>query len=336
VVALALASLALAAAPDPTAGMSARQLAGQRVVTGFAGPSAPEPLLKRIHRGELGGVIVFSYSIRSRRQLRSLTASLQRARPKGAPPLIVSIDQEGGQVKRLSGAPTLSPPQLGARNDPRLARKQGLATARNLRSVGVNVDLAPVLDVGRRGSIMRRQGRSFSGSPARVARIGGAFAGGLQAGQVAATGKHFPGLGAATKNQDLEVNRIGLSLKQLRTIDERPYKGLDLSLVMLSSAIYPALSGRPAVFSRKVVTDELRGRVGFGGATISDALDAPAMARYGSPARRSLRAARAGVDLLLFSRAPASLTGALAKGLPDKALRESARRTLELRATLPR
>jgi beta-N-acetylhexosaminidase len=313
----------MAAAPDPTAGLTARQLAGQRVVTGFAGTSAPQPLLERIQRGELGGVIVFGENIRSRPQLRSLTRSLQRARPDGAPPLIVAIDQEGGQVKRLSGAPTLSPPQLGARNDPALAHRQGVATAKNLRSVGVNVDLAPVLDVARPGSIMRRQGRSFSGSAARVKRIGGAFARGLGAGGLAPTGKHFPGLGAATKNQDFEFNRIELSLDQLRKIDERPYPGAGLPLVMLSSAIYPALSGKPAVFAKQVVTDELRGRVGFEGVTISDALDAPAMARFGSRRRRAQLATRAGVDLLLFSRA--------GTGTADAA---SARRVLELRATL--
>jgi beta-N-acetylhexosaminidase len=321
-VALALASLTLAAAADPTAGLTQRQLAGQRVVAGFSGTSAPQPLLKRIHRGELGGVILFGENVRSRPQLRSLTASLQRARPDGAPPLIVATDQEGGQVKRLGGAPTLSPPQLGARNDAALARRQGVATAKNLRGVGVNVNLAPVLDVARRGSIMERQGRSYSRSAKRVARIGGAFVRGLSAGGVAATGKHFPGLGAATKNQDLEVNRITTPLSRLRSFDERPYT-IDLPLVMVSSAIYPALGDRPAVFSRKVVAEELRGQFGFDGVTISDALDAPAMARYGSLHKRALLATRAGVDLLLYARA--------GTGVAD---RESARRVLELRATL--
>jgi beta-N-acetylhexosaminidase len=297
-VALALASLALAAAP---ADLTARQLAGQRVIVGFSGTSAPRSLLRRIHRGELGGVILFSTSIRSRPQVRRLTRSLQRARPDGLPPLIVSIDQEGGQVKRLSGAPTLSPAQLGARNDPALARRQGLATARNLRSVGVNVNLAPVLDVARRGSIMRRQGRSYGGSATRVTRIGGEFARGLSAGGVAATAKHFPGLGAATKNQDLEVNRINVPLTELRRTDERPFKALasDLPLLMLSSAIYPALSGRPAVFSRRIATTELRKNCGYKGVTISDALDAPAMARYGSLRRRARLAV---VDLLLYAQ----------------------------------
>lgn len=323
VLVLALASLALAAAADPTAGLTTRQLAGQRIVSGFSGTSAPKPLLRRIHRGELGGVILFGANISTRSQVRSLTASLQRARPDGMPPLIVAIDQEGGQVKRLSGAPTLSPPQLGTRNDPGLARREGIATAKNLRSVGVNVNLAPVLDVARPGSIMERQGRSYSRSASRVARIGGAFVRGLGAGGVVATGKHFPGLGAARKNQDVEFNRITTPLTKLRAVDERPYEGLRAPIVMVSSAIYPALSNKPAVFSRGVVQDELRGHVGFGGVTISDALDAPAMARYGSLHRRAELATRAGVDLLLYSGRGA--------GIADRA---AARRILEMRATL--
>jgi beta-N-acetylhexosaminidase len=320
--------------------MSTRQLVGQHIVTGFTGTSATKALLRRIHRGELGGVILFSSSIRSRPQLRKLTHSLQKARPTGAPPLIVSIDQEGGQVKRLSGAPASSAQAMGARNSAKYARRQGVATARNLRSVGANVDLAPVLDVARPGSIMERQQRSFSRSAGRVARIGGAFARGLRAANAASTGKHFPGLGAARLNQDLQVNRIKLKLKTLRTVDERPYSAAPgaLDLVMLSSAIYPALSGGPAVFSKRVVSDELRGHVGFKGVTITDALDAPAMRRYGSLGRRSVLATKAGVDLLLFTDDGASVD-ALVKAtrggrLSRAALRASTRRTLELRASL--
>jgi beta-N-acetylhexosaminidase len=342
--ALAMALAAPHAAADPTAGLSTRQLAGQRVVAGFGGTSAPKSLLRRIHRGELGGVILFSQNISSRSQLRSLTGSLQRARPAKAPPLIVSTDQEGGLVKRLSGAPTLSAAEMGARNDAGLARRQGAATASNLRGVGVNVNLAPVLDVGRPGTIMRRQRRSFSSSATRVAKIGGAFVRGLSGGGVAATGKHFPGLGMAFENQDVRPNRITLSAKRLRGTDERPYSaiGSRLGLVMLSSAVYPAFSGSPAVFSRRVATGELRDHAGFHGVSISDALDASAMTRYGSPGHRALRAAKAGVDLLLYSETStggAAATGALVAAvrggkLSRKSLRDGARRALKLRAKL--
>jgi beta-N-acetylhexosaminidase len=327
--ALAAATLAFAS----PAAMSDRQLAGERIVAGFQGTTAPAPLLRRIHRGELSGVILFTFNIRSREQVRRLTRSLQRARPDGAPPLIVAIDQEGGLVKRLGGAPSLSAAQMGASGSSHLARRQGLATARNLRAVGVNVNLAPVLDVARHGGAIDRQQRSFGHSGGRVARIGGAFARGLAAGGVAATGKHFPGLGAARADQDLEANRIGVPLRRLRAVDERPFRAAQPPLVMLSSATYPALSGRPAVFSRHVATTELRERVGFSGVSITDALDAAAMAQYGSPGRRARMAARAGVDLLLFSE---TTTGgaAAAQALRGHPSRASVARILALRATL--
>jgi beta-N-acetylhexosaminidase len=339
---LALTTHAAAAAADPTAGMSTRQLAGQHIVIGFNGTSPSSSLLRLIHRGELGGVILFGANISSRSQVRSLTHKLQKARPAGAPPLLVSTDQEGGQVKRFSGAPARSPAGIGAKNSATYARKQGAATARNLRGVGVNVNLAPVLDVARKGSIMERQQRSFSRSASRVTRIGGAFARGLDANKVASTGKHFPGLGAATQNEDLHLNRIKASLKTLRAKDEHPYSAQPgaLKLVMLSTALYPALgSSGPALFSKRIAGTELRGHVGFKGVTITDALDAPALNPYGSLGRRGVLATKAGVDLLLYSGSGSGTTDALVKAvrsgsISKPALRSSVRRTLELRASL--
>ena len=232
-------------------------------------------------------MILFRRNIRSRRQLRSLTRRLQAARPRGAPPLIVAIDQEGGLVKRLRGAPRHSPAEIGRRGSVSLARREGIDTARSLRSVGVNVNLAPVLDVGRRGGNIRALGRSYSSRPGRVVRFGGAFAGGLAAGGVLPTGKHFPGLGAARADQDNVVNRIRLPLRTLRRIDEAPFRRLGprLPLVMVGSAIYPSLDrATPALFSRRVATSELRGTAGFGGVSISDYLKEPSLRRYGRPA----------------------------------------------------
>jgi beta-N-acetylhexosaminidase len=321
--------------------MSTRQLAGQHMIVAVNGTSASGTLLKRIHRGELGGVILFSSNVQSRSQLRALTRSLQRARPKGAPPLLISIDQEGGLVKRLSGAPAHSAAAMGAKNSTSYARSQGKATAKNLRRVGVNVNFAPVLDVARRGSIMEQQKRSFSRSARRVSRIGGAFARGLLAGHVASTGKHFPGLGAARHNEDLVLNRITASRKTLRRVDERPYAAQPgaLKLVMLSSALYPSLTSGPGVFSKRVVKTELRDRVHFRGVTITDSLDAQALARYGSLGHRGVLATRSGVDLLLYTSSGSGALGAILKGvrngtLSKPALRSSVRRTLELRASL--
>jgi beta-N-acetylhexosaminidase len=328
--------------------LSPAQLAGQRMIFGFDGTRAPRDLLRRIARGEAAGVILFERNIESRAQLRRLTGALQRWRPAGDPPLIVAIDQEGGIVKRLAGAPRRSAFALGQMGDEALARAEGLNTARNLRGVGVNVDLAPVVDIGRPGRVMRAQGRAYSSSPAAVTRMAGAFMRGLHDGGVAATAKHFPGLGGAQFDQDRQMNTIGVSAETLRAEDYAPYEALakdGLELVMTSTAMYPALDDtRPAVFSPRILGDELREHVGFGGVTITDSLGTESATRFGSPERRALRAARAGNDLLLFASSYAAgvrgtrrLTQAIeAHRVPAWALDAPMTRVVALRGKLRR
>jgi beta-N-acetylhexosaminidase len=199
------------------------------VIGSLQGTTVPAALAARIRRGELAGVILFSRNVGSRAQLRALTARLQAERRRGPSalrdrPLLVMIDQEGGLVKRLSGAPDHSPGELARIGSADLARQEGLATARNLRDVGVNVDLVPVLDIGRPDSSVRSLGRSYGSTPARVEALGGAFADGLAAGGVLACARHFPGLGGATVDEDLKLNRIALPLETLRAVDEAPFR----------------------------------------------------------------------------------------------------------------
>jgi beta-N-acetylhexosaminidase len=167
------------------------------------------------------------------------------------------------------------------------------------------VNFAPVVDIGRPGRIMRAQGRAFSSSPARVTRLAAAFAAGLRAGGVIPCAKHFPGLGAARHDQDMRNNAITLPAARLRAEDYMPYEHMTeqgLELVMTSTADYPALDpDRPAVFSRRILVDELRERVGFTGVTVTDSLGTQSATRLGSPEARAVRAARAGNDLLLFA-----------------------------------
>jgi beta-N-acetylhexosaminidase len=342
-----LAAASPAAAPEVARQQAAKpspeQLAGQRIVFGFNGTEPPRALLRRIRRGEAAGVILFGRNIRSRAQVRELNAAFQRWRPPGDPPLLVMVDQEGGIVKRLAGAPRRSAAELGRIGDVKLARAEGLNTARNLRGVGINVNLAPVVDIGRPGRIMRAQQRAYSSSPARVTRLAGAFAAGLREGGVAACAKHFPGLGGARFDQDKHNNEIELSAERLRSEDYAPYRALSeqgIELVMTSTADYPALDTRPALFSTRILEDELRERVGFRGVTVTDSLGVESASRLGTPEARALRAARAGNDLLLFASSYAAgvrgakrLTQAIAAG--DVATAPSADRITALRRALP-
>ena len=255
------------------------------------------------------------------------------------------VDQEGGLVKRLGGAPTASAQEMGARGAA-FSSQQGRATAASLREVGVNVDLAPVLDVGRPGGVIADTERSFGATAARVEATAIPFARALQAGGVAATGKHFPGFGAATENTDFSVERIDLSKRELRAVDEKPYAAFAAAegkLVMLSTAVYPAFSDRPAAFTRAIATEELRNRLGFEGVSVTDALETPAVEAFGGMAKVAVAGARAGADLLLFARlGPAERAWkTLAVKLRSRALdraefEAAAQRALDLRAELAR
>ena len=349
--ALASGRVAVPAEPALVAGtesrLTTRQLVGQRVIWSYAGTVPPPALRTRIARGEVAGVILFRSNVGSRSALAATMRSLQAIRrPPGLrDPLLVMIDQEGGLVKRLSGAPLRSPAQLGRIGSVALARSEGAATARNLRGVGVNVNLAPVLDVGRPGSFQQRSQRSYSSDPARVARLGSAFVAGLQGGGVAGTLKHFPGLGTVGGNQDDAVQRVRLPLSALRAVDQAPFAAgirAGARLVMTSSAVYSPFGSLPGAFSTALVQGELRSRLGFGGVTVTDDLDAAGLRPFASPAGSALRSARAGNDLLLFAAGytttarsyEALVRDAVAGRLSAAGNRAAVRRVLALRATL--
>jgi beta-N-acetylhexosaminidase len=361
---LALAVLAIAAAaafalgmatgkstpsPSPSAAstLPLRQLAGERVLAGLEGTGVSPRLRRDIHAGRIAGVVLFAGSFPSRGAGRELIAKLQRIPrpPQLRSPLLIMVDQEGGQVKRVDGAPSASAQEMGARGAA-FSREQGHRTAANLRSLGVNVDLAPVLDVARPGGTIAATERGFGATAKRVSATAIPFAQALQAGGVAATAKHFPGLGAAGENTDFAVQRIQLSKRELRAVDEAPYRGFVSSggeLVMLSTAIYPALSPDPAAFSRAIATGELRRRIGFEGVSVTDALETVAVRAFGGPAKAGVAAARAGADLLLYTglgaaeAAQRALVAKLRAGKLDRGEFEAAaQRVLDLRAKLRR
>jgi beta-N-acetylhexosaminidase len=222
-------------------------------------------------------------------------------------PLLMLTDQEGGQVRRLPGAPTLSEKQIGEDAHPRSAASAaGVGAGQNLRAAGINVNLAPVLDVyAQPGNFIDEFQRSYSGYPATVAFLGAAFIAAQQQAGVAATAKHFPGLGTAARGQNTDLEPVTLtnSLNELRTIDEPPYRNAiaaGVKLVMTSWAIYPALDPRlPAGLSPTVIGGELRQQIGFRGVTITDTIEAGALRSFGSVPNRALLAALAGADLIL-------------------------------------
>lgn len=277
-----------AASKGGGSGGSTERAVGRMVMTGYAGAYPSQELLARARAGKIGGVILMGENVGA--QTAQAIGALQRAAGAAGRKLLIATDQEGGQVKRF---PSLAPASAAPAIPASRARAAGYETGRGLASFGVNTDLAPVADVAHPGSFMI--GRAFSSSPAQVARSACAFAQGLQQAGVNATLKHFPGLGYARRNTDVSASVVRAGQRAL-SADLAPYRSCKPALVMMSNASYPALDGGPAVFSRRIVQDLLRGQLGYGGVVISDSLSATSVA---SPTT-AVRAARAGVDMLLY------------------------------------
>jgi beta-N-acetylhexosaminidase len=321
------------AGKDARRALTLRQAIGQRMVFSFAGLTPPRALEKRIARGEAAGVILFSRNLRSAAQVRKVVDRLQRIERPAAvdAPLLVMVDQEGGPVRRIPGAPEASAGQTASAA---AARASGRAAARNLRTAGVNVDLAPVVDVARPGSALEGEGRTYGRDAAVVAQRAGAFADGLRSGGVEPVLKHFPGFGAATINTDDGAARVDLPLATLREVDGAPYRRLEPRAVMLSTAIYPRVDPRPAAFSRRWVTQELRERLAFDGVTVTDDLQAAAVAKFGTPSQLAFFALRAGIDLPLFCQTYEA--GAQAATGLEQAVRSGALKRADLDAGVQR
>jgi beta-N-acetylhexosaminidase len=350
----AAAGLAWAVHPSPTpaaprpraAAVPLTRLVGQRLVVAISGTRAGPRMLARIRAGQVGGVILFASNIAGPRQLRRLTGTLQAAaRAGGQPPLLIAVDQEGGSVKRITWAPpTLSPAEMAAAGRA-AARSQGRATGTALRRLGVNLDLAPVMDVPTStSSFIWAQGRAWSFSPRTTARVATAFAVGLGRGRVIAAAKHFPGLGRARVSTDLAVVTIRAPALRLASglVPFRRAVRHGVPLVMLSTARYPEYASHAAAWSPRIISGVLRSRLGFAGATITDSLNAAASVRGVPVAGVALRSARAGADLLLLTGGPRRsaavyrdlVAAARAGTLPRAQLARSYRRILRLKRRL--
>lgn len=325
--AAALAITCASAHADAIASLSPSRLLGQRIMVGFPGTRPTSSLLRRVTDGQVGAVILFSYNIQSDSQVRQLTRSLQRAaRAGGNPRLLIAVDQEGGQIKRFSdGPPFLSPPQIARRASVSVAARQGRLTGAYLKSRGVNMDLAPVVDVPTDPSaFIWQEGRAFSFSAQAVTRYATPFAMGIQTQGVAATVKHFPGVGSAGTDTDNQLDELTPTRAQRRTALS-PYRALisrGVDAIMLSTAGFPAFdpSGTPTALSRPMIQGLLRHRLGFQGVTITDALESPT---GHDKLTAGVLAARAGADILLYTGAAtgelARLESALRQGRLDRA-----------------
>jgi beta-N-acetylhexosaminidase len=317
--------------------LTLRQQVGQVTISSFPGTTRPEFMRRRLRARETAGVILFGATNGGdAAHWRRLTRSLREA---GHGRTLVMVDQEGGDIRTVEHAgPRAAQPFQGAPAD---VRRTASSTGRALRNAGINVNLAPVADVPRAGSVMAT--RSFEGDERGIAARTRAAVRGMLGGGVAPTAKHFPGLGAATVNTDdgpaTITGPVGRDLTPFRAAIAE-----GVPLVMLSHAAYPALDrNRIASQSRPVVTGLLRRKLGFQGVIVTDSLEAAAVLARSGIATAAERSLRAGADLILMTGSgswntvyPHLLSEARRDPAFRRLVREGAARVLALKRALVR
>jgi beta-N-acetylhexosaminidase len=319
----------------------------------FLGTTLPAATSQRLRSAPAAGITLFRYhNVDTPGQLRELTDAAQRAAREGghAGPLLVAADQEGGQLIALGDGSTPFPGSmaLGAAGDASLAERVGAAMGAEALAMGVNVVYAPSADLATNPSNPHLGIRAFGDEPAAVAALVAASVRGIRSVGAAATLKHFPGLGAADLDTHHGLPDVGHDRARLDAVELAPFAaGIDAGADLVMSA-HVALSGLtgspdlPATLSRAVMTDLVRGGLGFGGLSITDALDMEALPQGDAQALDAVAAIRAGVDLLLCTsdqrkaaRIEGAVTHAAARGLFEPGeLRASAGRLATLRARL--
>ncbi len=299
--------------------MSLEQKVGQLFVTGFRGRSAADdPNLRRfLTEGRFGGIILFDANVESPAQVARLVAQAQAmARGvEGGVPLLVAVDQEGGSVARLVAGATVFPGAMAlgaiyaadAAAGVRAAYEAARWTARELRAVGVNLNLAPVADVNSDPRNPVIGARSFGEDPGLVARLVQAFVRGTQDEGVLATAKHFPGHGDTAVDSHLALPAIPHARRRLEAVELVPFRAAieaGVAAVMSGHITFPALEpepGLPATLSRRIMTGLLREELGFGGLAVTDAMEMRAITDHLGRYDAAWRAVAAGADLVLFA-----------------------------------
>ncbi len=317
------------------------------VLSGLPGHTLTRPLSRRLERRAFAGVVLFSRNVESPSQVHQLNARLRNIL---GPSALIAVDQEGGRVARLRAPFTEWPPmrRFGEANSVALARAAGRVMGRELAVAGFNCNFAPVLDVDSNPRNPVIGDRSFGSDPRVVARLGLAFARGLEDAGILPCGKHFPGHGDTALDSHLTLPEVGRSLRELRRIELAPFRravAAGLPMLMSAHVRYPALDPeRPATLSRRILRDLLRRELGFRGVVVSDDLSMHALDDVGSIGEAAVAALSAGCDLLLAcesldaaEEAAAAVTAAVRAGrIPERRIREALRRVDRLRRWLER
>jgi beta-N-acetylhexosaminidase len=291
--------------------LTIEQAIGQKLMLAFAGTQPSPDVLATIKHQHVGGVTLFrALNVVDPPQVRALTDALQQAAAaSGQPPLLIAVDQEGGQLMAIGEGATPFPGNmaLGATGSAESAQRMGHAIGLELAAMGINVNYAPVCDVNTNPHNPTVGVRSFGEDAALVARMGAALIRGVQSAGVAATAKHYPGGGDATVDPHHAVPILSHDRQRMDRVELLPFAQAieaGVRLVMTGHVAIPALNDSldlPATLSRPIMQGVLREEMGFDGVIISDALEMGAITQGAGQIIDIIAATLAGVDLLLLN-----------------------------------
>jgi beta-N-acetylhexosaminidase len=286
--------------------LTSREKIGQLFMIGFMGTTVTPELSAFIKDYKPGGVILFSRNLESVEQIVQLTNDLQQCSPKS--PLLISIDQEGGRVSRLPQGFTIFPPceLIGRCNSSELAYAAAATIAKELKAVGINMNMAPVLDVNSNPDNPVIGDRAFSSSAHAVGEMGLITAAGLQDQDVVACGKHFPGHGDTNADSHKELPVVEASRERLEAIEFPPFRraaAAEIATMMTAHVLYKALDeALPATLSPAIISGLLREQMGYDGVVLTDDLEMHAIVDHYGPGDAAVRALLAGCDVLLICK----------------------------------
>ncbi|MGB3260129.1 beta-N-acetylhexosaminidase [Paenisporosarcina sp.] len=291
--------------------MNLHKKVGRLLIAGFKGTTMSPEIKRLIHEYHIGGVILFGRNIGTPQEILALTQSLQHeAKTAGyTSPLLICIDQENGVVRRLGEGTTIIPGAmlLGATHDPNQAFKAGQMTGKELKALGINWNLAPVVDINNNPKNPVIGVRSFGEDALEVTDMAKNSMLGMQESGVMTTLKHFPGHGDTSVDSHLDLPVIAHDLKRLHEVELVPFKeciAAGADAIMSAHVYFPALESQantPATLSRSVITGLLREELGFDGVVTTDCMEMDAIAKGIGTVNGCVKAVEAGVDLVMVS-----------------------------------
>ncbi|MDP4153008.1 MAG: beta-N-acetylhexosaminidase [Bacillota bacterium] len=330
--------------------MTLEQKVGQLFVIGFDGYTLSDKVIEHIRKNHFGNVILFAKNVRDAQTTKSLTSEIQKLMEEvcGVPGFI-SIDQEGGMVTRIFNGATFMPGNMAFGSAAREGETylEGRYVGRELRELGINMNLAPVLDVNSNPNNPVIGVRSYSDDPQKVAELASGYIRGIQSEAVIATGKHFPGHGDTSLDSHYSLPSVNRCLESIKNTELVPFRRAiecGIGAIMTSHILFPAIEPEklPATLSYKILTELLRHELGFNGLIITDSLEMNAIVENFTTEKGTLKSFMAGADLFCISHTPERQAGtyeAILRAVRDgviseKRLDESVDRILDAKSRL--